>query len=367
LDDVFLIAAPAPLPGAPALPATTLVYKDESLALPLQFRTSSESQIPLWDTQSPDNRTSDAGATLGRVLFHDKRLSITNTIACASCHQQAHGFASPVAFNSGVLGLPLKRNAMALANARYNTQHSWFADMRVTSVLAVATQAMQSPEEMGSTLPMMVTKVQAAPFYGALFAAAFGTPEVTGSRVLQALEQYVNALISYRSRFDRACVTPPNNAGDCTAVLDAQETRGLDIFRGAANVRCDVCHTLPAAANEWHGNNGIDAAITDPGTTNPILQRDGSRGVFRAAALRNIALTAPYMHDGRFATLREVIEHYDHGVKDSPDLDPFLRDGNGAPMRMNLSEADKDALEAFLRTFTDDELIADPRFADPFQ
>jgi len=365
LDDIFMIAAPAPAPGAPALPTTSFVYQDEMLPLPFVYRMSSESQSPLFDRQAFGNRTTDAGATLGRVLFHDKRLSITNTIACASCHQQSHGFASPVAFNTGVLGIPLKRNAMALANARYNIQNSWFSDMRVSSLHEVAQQAMQNPEEMGSTLSLTTAKVQATPFYGALFQAAFGTPEVTGTRVLLALEQYVQALISYRSKFDRACSSMTNDPIDCGLVLDAQEMRGREIFRGGGNQMCEICHGLPAAANVWQANNGIDDVVTDPGTTIPGLQRDGSLGVFRPAALRNIALTAPYMHDGRFATLREVIDHYDHGIKDSPNLDALLR-RNGAPLRMDLSEADKDALEAFLRTLTDEEMIADPRFADPF-
>jgi cytochrome c peroxidase len=104
----------------------------------------------------------------------------------------------------------------------------------------------------------------------------------------------------------------------------------------------------------------------DPGTTVPALQRDGSVGVFRAASIRNIALTSPYMHDGRFATLREVIDHYDHGIVASPNLDAILKDSTGAPRRMNLSDADKAALEAFLNTFTDAPMLADPKFMDPF-
>jgi cytochrome c peroxidase len=104
----------------------------------------------------------------------------------------------------------------------------------------------------------------------------------------------------------------------------------------------------------------------DPGTTVPALQRDGSVGVFRAASLRNIALTAPYMHDGRFAALRDVIDHYDHGIVDSTNLDALLRDSSGAVRHMNLSEQDKQALEAFLNTYTDSAMLSDPKFKDPF-
>lgn len=157
-----------------------------------------------------------------------------------------------------------------------------------------------------------------------------------------------------------------NGPTDPSLILNAQELRGLDIFNGAGGIPCSLCHEPHAATNVWQANNGLDPVPLDPGTTVPALQRDGSVGVFRAAALRNIELTAPYMHDGRFATLREVIDHYDHGIVASPNLDSILKDVTGAPRRMNLSDADKAALEAFLDTFTDAPMLADPKFMDPF-
>lgn len=355
---VFVIAAPAAAPGAPALPATPYIYADESLPLPDDFKSSSVDRVPLWDTQPTGNRTTDAGAALGRVLFHDKRLSITRTVACATCHQREHGFASPERFNTGAIGVPLTRNAMALANARYNTHAAWFQDTRAPSIQEVARQALTRPDEMGNTLPAIETELQATSFYAPLFAAAFGTPEITGERVLRALEQYVQALISYRSVYDHACDSVGGVAKDCAAGLTAQEERGRQIFTDSAtHFACAHCHSLPSGANVWLANNGLDAQFTDPGLGN---------GRFRPAALRNIALSAPYMHDGRFATLREVIDHYDHGVRASADLDSLLRDASGAPVRLDLSEQDKLALEAFLHTLTDAAMLADPRFADPF-
>ncbi|HEX6396945.1 MAG TPA: cytochrome c peroxidase [Steroidobacteraceae bacterium] len=357
-ETVFLIAAPAALPGAPTLPATPFLYADEGLALPDDFRTSSELRVPLWDTQPAGNRTTDAGAALGRVLFHDQRLSITNTLACASCHQREHGFASPERFNSGAIGVPLARNAMALANARYNTHGSWFADLRVLSIQDAARQALTKPEELGNTLPAIVTKLQAASFYAPLFEAAFGTPQIDADRILRALEQYVQALISYRSRYDVACDTVGGVSKDCGVGLTAQEARGWQIFTDSStHFSCTHCHSLPSASNVWFANNGLDAQFTDPGA---------GHGQFRPASLRNIALTAPYMHDGRFATLREVIDHYDHDVRTSADLDTLLRDANGNPVRLDLSEPDKLALEAFLHTLTDEAMLSDPKFSDPF-
>ncbi len=153
-----------------------------------------------------------------------------------------------------------------------------------------------------------------------------------------------------------------NGGADPASVLDPEELRGMDLY----SEHCDRCHEINASTNIWQANNGLDAVPSDPGTQVPALQRDGSQGVFRAASLRNIALTAPYMHDGRFATLREVIEHYNSGIKASVNLDPLLRDVNREPRRLNLSESDKDALEAFLNTFTDDAFLHDPKFSDPF-
>lgn len=361
--DIFLVAAPTAEPGSPTLPMTSDVYKDEELDLPLIFRMSSESELPLWDKQPAGNRTTNAGATLGRVLFYDKRLSITNTVACSSCHEQSHGFARPERFSVGALGVPTKRNAMALANVRYNIQHFWFSDMRAETLQALVLEPLQNPEELGSSLQRVEAKLRATDFYPPLFEAAFGSPEITHERVARALAQFLQALISYRTEFDRAYNPMTPGPPDPAAVLDAQEMRGLEIFSETG--RCTSCHELHANANEWQANNGIDDVLTDTGTQHPGMQRDGSLGVFRAASLRNVAVTNPYMHDGRFATLREVIEHYDHGVKDSPNLDRLLRSDTG-PRRLNLSEQDKDALEAFLRTLTDTALLSDPKFSNPF-
>ena len=368
-SDVFLIAAPAPEPGEPNLPHPPYVYRDEDLNLPFIFALSSESITPLWDSTPPDNRTSDAGATLGRVLFYDKRLSITNTHACGSCHIQSRGFAAAERFSTGALGVPLRRNAMALGNVRYSIHNSWFSDMRAHSLESLVLEPIQNPEELGSALDHLVAKLRAASFYASLFEAAFGTPEINQDRISRALGQYLRSLISYRSRFDEAFNPPFNGPGDPGSVLTSQEMRGFEIYDDNGRRRCNVCHELRGGANEWQANNGLDLFPADPGVRDVALMQNSSTGVFRAAALRNIAVTGPYMHDGRFATLRDVIDHYDHGVQDTPDLDSILRDvlTTDLPTRLNLSEEDKDALEAFLRTMTDDAFLTDPKFSDPFE
>jgi cytochrome c peroxidase len=361
-SDTFLVAAPAAEPGVPTLPDPPFVYSDTGLSaeLPYMFRDASD------DTVLDDNRTTDAGAALGRVLFHDRRLSITNTVSCASCHLQSHGFATPERFPTGSLGVPLKRNAMALGNVRYNAQRSWFSDMRVHRLEELALQPIENAEELGSPLELAEAKLRAASFYPGLFEAAFGTPAITRERVGLALGQFLQSLMTYRSRHDLAFNPMENEPYDPTPVLTAQELRGFQIFDDNPRTRCNSCHDLRLGTNRWQANNGIDLVPTDPGTLIPALQRDGSVGVFRAASLRNIAVTGPYMHDGRFATLRDVIDHYDHGIQDSANLDGILRSLSGGPVRMNFTEQEKDDLEAFFRAMTDEAFLTDPKFSSPF-
>jgi len=358
-SETFLIAAPAFLSSVPTLPDPPHTYRDEMLPLPFVFRDNFD------DTTPPDDRITDETATLGRVLFYDRRLSITNQVSCATCHQQDRNFAAPVRFSSGALGVPQRRQAMPLANVRYNLQRAWFSDMRVRSLEELVLQPIREPEELGGSVVLAVSKLQATSFYPPLFEAAFGTPDITEQRVARALAQFLRSLISYRSEYDRALNPMENEEWHPEAVFDEQEMRGFELVL-SGEARCAACHDLRVSHNIWQANNGLDVVPSDPGATDPSMSR-GFLGVFRPASLRNIEVSGPYMHDGRFATLRDVINHYAHGIQDSPHLDGLLFSfvGDG-PMRLDLSEADKDALEAFLRTMTDQEFLTDPRFADPF-
>lgn len=359
-ENEFSIAVPAPEPGRPVLPEPTHAYADADLPLPFRFRETGPSpghpQLP--DTTPPENPTTNAGATLGRVLFYDKRLSITNTHSCGSCHEQARGFGSSDRFSVGALGLPLARHAMALANSRYNLPNEYFSDMRVRTLEALALMPIEEPLELGNPLSLLEPKLREADFYPPLFEAAFGTPEISLDRVARALAQFLRSMLSYRARFDLAFHPIDQDApADPGAVLTAQELRGREVYIGGA---CFHCHTLEVHANPFPANNGLDDTITDPGTA-------AGRGEFRAASIRNIAVSGPYMHDGRFATLREVIEHYDNGIQLNPGLHIFFHSNMCCgPKRLNLTTEDKDALEAFLNTFTDEEFLADPKFSDPF-
>ncbi len=341
-EDLFALVVPATLSARPTL--GTFTYADAELPLPQVYQPGFDAM--LWDTMPPTNLTTNAGATLGRVLFYDKRLSITNTHSCASCHQQANGFADPHAFSLGAFNEPTKRNAMPLANVRFRLNGKYFWDQRAETLETLALMPIEDLSELGSSLPQVLEELSATDFYPPLFAAAFGTPDVTSERMALALAQFMRSLISYRARFDQAFVMgqPPES------VLTEQERRGHGVFIP----NCDICHTNVVHASEFEFHNGLDVVSADPGVGN---------GSFRAPSLRNIAVSGPYMHDGRFATLAEVIEHYSTGVKPASHLSvPFVQAGG-----FNFSAQQKAELEAFLNTLTDAPMLADPKFSDPFQ
>jgi cytochrome c peroxidase len=351
----FSIAATVPASGTPTLPAQRYAYADAELPLPGIYTGHAA-----WDTtRLTDNKTTDAGATLGRVLFYDKRLSITNTLACASCHHQERGFTIPARFAVGVAGLPTRRNPMALGNVRFNVGNRFFADERVRELEQMVLMPIQDPIELDNSLETVVARLEATSFYPQLFADTFDTPEITSDRIAKALAQFLRSMINYQAKFDVAMhpmVYSPARQ-DPSGVFDAREIRGLELFEMH---RCSQCHEPDTHNQERPSNNGIDLVPSDLGSGN---------GMFRAASLRNVVLTAPYMHDGRFQTLREVIDQYDHGVQDSSLLDVFMREfptPEHPVRRLSLSEADKQALEAFLNTLTDDSFLHDPKFSNPF-
>jgi cytochrome c peroxidase len=351
-EEIFRLVVPHPIAAKPDLPATAYIYDDLQLPLPYLFRVSRGSIVPLPDTTPPENPTTNAGATLGRVLFYDKRLSAANTHSCGSCHRQAHGFSVPDASGTGVFGEQTRRNPMGLSNVRYSWHNMFFGDMRTSTLETLALQPIQDPVELGSPLPVAISKLAATDFYPPLFTAAFGSPEITPERVAKALAQFLRSILSYQSSFDLAYHGMEADSPVHPELLTDLERRGEQLFRDSD---CLECHGTDATMSDPL-NNGLDEVPTDPGAL---------AGQFRAGSLRNIALTAPYMHDGRFATLREVIDHNSSGIKMTGNLHWRLRDGETG-RQFNFSEEDKRALEAFLHTLTDASMLQDPKFSDPF-
>ena len=339
---------------APTLPVLSERYSDATSPLPGHFAAQGPGGSVLATNNMPaTNPTTDAGATLGRVLFHDPRVSANDRVSCASCHIQALGFGDTARLSLGFAGGRTKRHAMGLANARFYQRGHFFWDERAATLEDQVVTPIQDATEMGMTLDALALKLAATTYYKPLFQAAFGTTQITSDRIARALAQYTRALVSGTSRFDRAFVGqgPPNFAG----VFTAQEQQGEALFRTAGCVRC---HATNAQLSDDIHNTGLDATITDVGAGN---------GRFKAPSLRNVALRAPYMHDGRFTSLAQVVEFYNSQVQNIPGLDNRLRGPGGQPLRLNLSQTGKSALVAFLGTLTDSTMITAAKFSNPFR
>lgn len=318
------------------------------------------------DNMPITNVTTDAGATLGRVLFYDKRLSANQTISCSSCHQREHGFSDPRRFSVGFNGGTTTRNAMGLSNARWYLRRHFFWDERANTLEDQVLQPIQNAVEMGMTLSALTNRLAAEPFYTNLFTLAFGTPDITSGRISRALAQFVRSIVSVRSKFDAGVATGFAN-------FTAQENLGRQIFLGqVGTATCNACHgTDNFVPGPNINNNGLEYPYVDKGLGG-ITGLAQDEGLFKVPSLRNIELTAPYMHDGRFATLEEVVEFYNSGVVDNPNLSPPLRvpappgSPPGPPRRLNLTDDQKAALVAFLKTLTDTNVATDPKLSDPF-
>jgi len=298
-----------------------------------------------WPAENP---LTEAGVELGRVLFHDVRLSVNGTQSCASCHAESHAFSDPRRFSLGAEGQVGTRNAMPLANLAWKPAFFW--DGRSPTLRDQVLRPIEDPIEMHESLDRVVNKIgDLAPRFG----AAFGTAEITSDRMARALEQYLLTLIPGTSKMDRT-VTGGER-------LDELEERGFELFftesdpgRGIKGADCFHCHGGAHFTNHQFLNNGLDgdAPLADEGLAR-VTGKPADRAKFIVPSLRNVARTAPYMHDGRFATLEEVIEYYDHGIQSSTTLDPNLAK-HLSQGGLGLSVEDKKALVAFLKALSDE-------------
>ena len=338
-------------------------YNSANPALPAHLLTPA---ILAQDNTPAANPTTNAGAALGRVLFYDKRLSANQTISCSSCHQAEHGFSDPRQFSVGFDGELTGRNSMGLTNARYYLRENFFWDERAATLEDQVLMPIQNGVEMGMTLDLLVQRVDAEPFYDELFTAAFGTPEVNSTRISRALAQFVRSIVSGSSKYDTGVPLGFSN-------FTAQENQGRQIFQGPVG-GCATCH---GSDNFVPGNNIFNNGLENPYVDKGVGEVTGlasDEGFFKVPSLRNIELTAPYMHDGRFATLEQVVEFYNSGVVNHPNLSPQLRvlPGPGVPQpppprRLNLTDAQKAALVASHKTLTDTSVTTHPKYSDPFR
>ena len=314
------------------------------------------------DNTPNNNAITDHGATLGRVLFYDKKLSANNTISCASCHDQANGFSDSNTLSFGFNGGLTGRNSMGLSNAKYYNNGRFFWDERAATLEDQVLMPIQDAVEMGLTLDELVAKVGAEEYYRILFTRAFGDGTITSDKISLALAQFIRSMVSYESKFDTG-LAQTNNPQANFPNYTQSENLGKNLFF-SNRTRCSDCHDTNAFVGDQARNNGLDAVLTDLGVGG-VSGNNNDRGEFKVGSLRNIELTAPYMHDGRFATLGQVIDHYDNGVQNSQDLDNRLRNGGGV-RRLNLSPAERQGLIDFLLTLTDPNFTSDTKYSNPF-
>lgn len=328
--------------------------------------------VPQWGglhthMEGQDIGITNEGATLGRVLFYDKILSIDNTISCGSCHRQSKAFADAARQSLGFDNQLTDRNSPAISNLYDDNLLFW--DGRSTSISDLVLKPIRNHKEMGmENMNFLITKIKAAPYYTELFTKAYGNDEVTSEKIADALTQFIKSMVGCDSPVDRNFQDQIN--------LTALAAEGMNIFFGKGT--CYNCHSGPDFNDRggffggpigfgWGqdiADIGLDKDYTDVG----MGVFDASLvGVFKIPSLRNVALTAPYMHDGRFATLEEVIDHYNTGIQKSPNLDDVFKSWDtGEAIKLGLTDGEKSALVAFLHSLTDESYMNDTRFSDPF-
>lgn len=344
-----------PDPELPAGPDVNPQATPYSLVIPPFF--------PPMDIPS-DNPLTVEGIELGRHLFWEGQLSLDGSISCGSCHLPEHGFSDPNTVSLGVNGTPGTRQSMALMNLGWARDFFW--DGRAATLEEQLLEPVPNPIEMNLPWPEALERLRNNDLYPPMYQAAFGTTEITVDRTVKALAQFLRTMISKDAKFDKW------RRGEYT--MTEEEFRGYELFLreggdpdivqgGEFGADCFHCHGEAGLqfSNYLPANNGLDSEFTDLGvgaiTGNPL-----DNGKFKTPSLRNVELTAPYMHDGRFATLEEVIDHYNSGGHPSTTISPFMKYTDGGLMLTPQSKAD---LVAFLKSLTDTEFTANPAFGNP--
>lgn len=321
-----------------------------------------------------DNPFTVEGIELGRHLFYEKILSRNNQISCGSCHQQSKAFTDGAAFSTGLDGELTSRSSMSLVNLLWQTKFFW--DGRTQSLEEQALQPIQDHIEMDLSLEEAVQRLSESEIYPDLFLDAFETEKITSDLIAKALGQFMRTLVSSNSKYDRHLIGED--------VLTDQEKLGMDLFFthpvpniGLRGGNCGDCHKTILTSGDRNGflgfnNNGLEPEEDLEDGLMAATGKPEDNGKFKAPSLRNIGLTAPYMHDGRFQTLEEVLDHYNENVQISATLDQQIVEAtNNAekvlPPKLGLTNKEKEAIIAFLHTLTDETFITDEKFSDPFE
>ncbi|AQG79808.1 cytochrome-c peroxidase [Spirosoma montaniterrae] len=295
------------------------------------------------------NQITSAGVLLGRTLFNDSNLSRDGSIACSECHQQAYAFTHHQHdLSHGIDNRLGERNSLPLQNLAWSTQFFWDGgvhDLDLTPITAI-----ENPLEMDETTTNVVQKLRNNPKYPPMFKAAFGTDEVSGTRFLQALSQFMLTLVSANSRYDKWVRKEPGG------MLTPDEQAGLAVFR----TKCSGCHAGELFTDNSFRNNGLYIQGSRDLGRARVTERAEDRYKFKVPSLRNVEKTLPYMHDGRFYSLSAVLDYYAGNVQNTENLDPLLKQ-NGR-LGIALTDVEKQQIIAFLKTLTDEEFLKNPQF-----
>ncbi|WP_299126599.1 cytochrome c peroxidase [uncultured Winogradskyella sp.] len=301
-----------------------------------------------------DNPQTTEGIALGKRLFFDRILSADGTQSCATCHSPQSAFTDNLQTSFGVSGSAGTRNSMPLFNLAWNYGERFAWDGKELSLERQAEEPVQNPIELHSNWDNVIERLQNHPEYPELYRLAFNSTIINKELTTKAIAQFERTLISANSKFDRYSLGQ--------ASLSNQELNGLDVFLREDKGDCFHCHGNPNnplwTDNDFH-NNGLDSTFNDLGLGG-VTGDPNDNGKFRSPSLRNLAFTGPYMHDGRFATIEEVINHYSEGLQNSPTIDPLMKNINEGGAQ--LTEQDKADLKAFLLTLTDQSFVNNPNF-----
>lgn len=326
--------------------------KNDPPTTPVQnslFKQPAEFGQPLYNFSQ--NPVTQAGFELGRRLFYDPILSVDSSLSCGGCHKQFSGFSDfDHRVSHGVFDRFGNRNTPSLANLAWMSEFAW--DGGVNHLESFPILPITKDFEMGNTLPNLVNTLSKHPQYPQLFKNAFGKDTITTQGIFRALAQFLACMVSDNSTYDQFI------RGKAT--LTSLELEGLQLFRS----KCSNCHPEPLFTDLSYRNKGVEALITDSGRA-LITGASADIGKFKVPSLRNVAISRPYMHDGKIETLRQVLDFMASGIHNSAQLDPTLIKNGQAGIP--LTESEKDKLEAFLKTLTDNTYINNPLFKDPFE
>lgn len=312
-----------------------------------------------------NNPMTKEGVSLGRMLFYEERLSGDNSMSCATCHAPENSFTDPNQFSTGIDGIAGTRNSMALINLGW--QKFFFWDGRAKSLEEQILEPIPNPLEMHQKWKDAVSKLQQDVEYRNMFYKAFGEEGIDSVKVSKAIAQFIRTMISGSSKYDvmykfENSLTLNSVDQSILSSISPEEWAGYDLFKSLNGADCLHCHSGILMHINKFSNNGLDATFTDQGR-GAITGSPNDMGRFKIPTLRNIALTAPYMHDGRFGTLDEVIEHYSSELVSSPTIDPLMEHLSSGGVQLDSQE--KDLLKKFLMTLTDYSFINNPEFQDP--